>query len=171
MSAYARIANMKYKRAGALGAFALLLASPALAQTPVEYDEDAASIYYARVVTMEHVGELPCPPEHICMSSFFDLTLEPLEPIGNSPDIGTQTFRVIQHAQYIEGLVLVIVARRDMAGKWHLIDRTRMERRACFDDPSGDVEDNFDDPENDWYAEHDEDSQETCIYGPDRPAP
>ena len=119
---------------------------------------------------MDHVGDLPCPPEHICMSSVFDLTLEPLEPIGNSPDIGTQTFRVIQHAKYIEGLVLVIVAQRDVAGKWHLIDRTLMQRTACFEDPAGDVEDNFDDPENDWYAEHDEDSRETCIYGPDRPA-
>lgn len=154
-------------RAKAFSALALLFCVPALAQAPVDYDEDATAVYLARVVSMEFAGDMPCPPEYICMSSLYYLTLEPVEPIANSPDIGTRTFRVVQHARYIDGHVLLAVAQRDKDGNWHLVDRTSMERRACFSDPRGDVSDNFEDERGDWYAEFDENNRETCIYGPD----
>lgn len=149
--------------AGALSALALLFGGTANADDPIEWDEDATAVYTARVVAMEYVGSPPCPPDHICMNSFYDLTLDPVQPLGNSPNIGRQTFRVIQHAQYIDDIVIVVSVQRDLAGKWHLIDWTLMEQRACFYDPRKELWDNFEDRDGDWDAEYKEETEQTCV--------
>lgn len=153
----------KKYRAGALGAFALLFCAPAAAQNAIEWDEDASAVFTAKVVEMEWVGQGNCPPEHICMNGWWDLTLDPIEVLAGEPDIARQTYRVIQHASYVPGYQLVAVVQRDVAGKWHLIDRTRMVRQVCFDDPDAMVWDNISDAGSEWDAEHERDSGQTCM--------
>jgi hypothetical protein len=156
----------KQNGAGAFGALALLVCTHANAQTaqvPIEWDEDASAVYTAKVVDMEWVGEMACPPEYICLGGWWDLTLEPVEVLSGESDIGRQTFRVVQHASYIPGYQLVAVAQRDVTGKWHLIDRTRMVRRVCFNDPNAMVWDNVSDAGSKWDAAHNRDSGETCM--------
>lgn len=165
----AKLHNIRARAFGAFALFCIGFGAPAFAGEEIEFEEDSTAVYLARVASMNYVGSPPCPVDYICMDSVFDMEIEPVETLGNSPNIGSQTFRVVQHGPYIDGTVLVIAAQRDTAGQWHLVDRTRMERRACFNDPRTDFWDNFEDPENEWEAIRDENSGEICLYGRDRP--
>lgn len=124
-------------------------------------DADFA-VYIARIDSMNYVGSPPCPKNHICMNSFFDLQLTPDEVIAGNPDIGTQTYRVIQHSPFRDGLALMVHAKREQGGKWALVQRRIVSVAGCLDSDLTRALEAIENSDSDWNAEEGEEGQ-TCL--------
>ncbi len=127
----------------------------------------AYAIYTARIVDQQYGGSSPCPPEHICMWSYNDITLQPLETIAGNPNPGRQTFRRLMHGQFRSDLILVAHTRRDDGQTWKLVDLALLSMSACFeaeDDivPHDDIVTHLDEAESRWDADKTDDG-EICL--------
>ena len=130
------------KRAGALSALALFcgLSSSALAQTSgSEASDDPAheAVYIARVTNIEQIGPVPCQAEELCWNFISELTVEPIEMISGSAEIGSFTFRIYEPHQRIGPPAIRIRARRVGEAEWQLISYGWLREWACLNDTTG----------------------------------
>ena len=150
----------------AMAGFTLMAGACASTSQPVVAGP-AYAIYTARIVDQKDAGAPPCPPEHICMSRYNDITLQPLETIAGNPNPGRQTFRRLMHGQFRSDLILVAHTRRDEGRAWKLVDLALLSMSACFeaeDDilPHDDIVTHLDEAESRWGADKTADG-EVCL--------
>lgn len=169
-----------YKRARARGVLALLIALGTLSSCatfddyePVSaFDRDASfAIYTASVARMKYVGSPPCPENYLCLDAVFELTAQPIERIAGNPSIGRETFQVIQHTGFSDGITLLIHARRDEEGDWAMVDYTPLNLEACLNVESAKEATTLDKADSDWHAIEDPGNKEVCISRYFRSAP
>ncbi|WP_176274150.1 hypothetical protein [Altererythrobacter lutimaris] len=94
------------------------------------------------------------------------MTLDTHEPISGNPLIGVQTFEVVQHTAFADGLILAIHAKRNAADQWQLISREPVDLEVCLPIPAYEAVAMIDDSESPWFAEirgEQTESEETCF--------
>lgn len=96
---------------------------PALAHDPAD---DA--VFVARVTGMVSLGESPCPPDHICLSSVYMMALERREHISGPIPEKDAAFILVQQGQFLNGVILRIRAREMKDGRWRIVERAFLER-------------------------------------------
>ncbi len=121
------------------------------------------AIYLARVEKQKFMGLLDCPEGYICMSSIYDLSLDPVELIAGNPRIGKQTFRVAQHTAYRSNLLLMVHAKRGKDGAWELLDRRSVDLAACLGQNASEDAEILEDADSDWYIDKDLVEEEVCL--------
>ena len=95
------------------------------------------------------------------MSSYNDITLQPLETIAGNPHPARQTLRRLMHGQFRSDLILVAYTRRDEGRAWTLVNLHVLSMSACIegeDDIVMDVEE----AESRWGADKTADG-EICL--------
>ena len=164
----------KHSGARAVAAFALLFCLAGLSgcatlsggderQSALDPEADFA-IYTARIDRMEYVGAPPCPDGYICMSGLYDLQLTPLEMIAGNPNLGRQTYRVLQHSAYIRNITLLVHAKRDEAGLWSLTDRSIIYAEACLDSADDTIADVLEGTDSEWDSDYDEEEEDLVCF-------
>lgn len=166
--------NLSKLRAEAFGAFALLLGLLALSacattgqsepSRPSAFDPNADySIFMARIESMKFTGLPECPEGYICMNSFYDLRLTPIEYLAGNNTIGTHTYAISQHSAYRRGLILLVHAKRDGEGLWQLVDRTTVSLEACLGDDAIEGAKAINAGTSIWDTTENEETEEVCF--------
>lgn len=138
-------------------------------------DPDADfAIFLGRVDGMDYVGtpqscvdaqqeERPDNTMFLCWHGIYDLRLSPLDHVAGRPTLETYTFRVSQHAQYREGVVLLVYVKRAANGAWFVRDRTLADVRACLSSDAADDAEIIEEKRSEWSLEDVDEYDQLCF--------
>ena len=185
MSSGGFTAHWKRKRAEALGAFALLTCATTMTGCAATghqgYEADDAldpnadfAVFLARVDGMDYVRtpqscmdaereERSDDTIFLCWHSIYDLRLTPLEHVAGRPALETYTFRISQHAQYRDGVVLLVYVKRASNGTWFVRDRTLADVRGCLTSDAANDAEIVEEKRSEWSLEEVDEHDQLCF--------